>query len=275
MKIKTVNLQGDETTVDLGRKFAYVECNNLSESEILLSESTNFERGDDGVIIINAGSTATIGDLGTPQIQTIYLKGSGEVQIVGKGYALSSFKIARKGGGDGKLLTLVKNGDTVNGLTGFDYLNNPNGCGISKKLGTDVGNIKVNEPFYCMMYKAYSYNSNNPDSFIISTNEKIDLTNYNYIMFNFLSTTDYGVSDYNNFGGGYFCIDRPENLPVNNVPYNWDGWDAVFTRNQVIDLFIKDISNIKGQHYLCFGLCHGNYNSGYTSYFSFNNLLLI
>lgn len=99
MKIKTVNLQGDETTVDLGRKFAYVECKNLSESEILLSESPNFERGDDGVIIINAGGTATIGDLGTPQIQTIYLKGSGEVQIVGKGYALSSFNIARKGSG--------------------------------------------------------------------------------------------------------------------------------------------------------------------------------
>lgn len=172
-------------------------------------------------------------------------------------------------------LMLIKDGDMMNGLTGFKYVNTPYDCGlIPKTLARDT-NIVFNNPQQCMMYKSYSFASDKPDSFIISTNETIDLTNYNYIMFNFYSGTNYGSGDYNNFGGGYFRIDEPENLPINNAVYNWDGWDVVFTQNRVINLFIKDITKIKGQHNLCFGLSHGQYTSAYTNYFVFNNLCLI
>lgn len=175
---------------------------------------------------------------------------------------------------NGNILTLLKDGETKGGLTSFKHLNTPQASGGHMALCGDMG-VAINAPYYYMMYKAYSYDSNNPDSFIISTKEKIDLTNYNYIMFNFLSSTNLGNNDYSNFGGGYFRIDEPENLPINNTAYNWGDWDVVFTRNKIIDLFIKDISNIKGQHNLCFGLCHGTYTNAYTNYFAFNNLLLI
>lgn len=172
------------------------------------------------------------------------------------------------------LLLLLQNGETVNGLTGFTFLNHANDSGAKKSKGED-GYIGLIEPFYYTMYKANSYDSNNPDSLIMSTNEKIDLTNYNYIMFSFFSSTNYGYGNYSDFGGGYFRIDEPKNLPVVNTPYNWDGWDTVFTLNQVINLFIKDISDIKGRHNLCFGICHGKDNPSYINYFSINNLILV
>lgn len=99
-KAKMVSLTGAETAVEFDRPFAYVECNNLSDAEVLLSTKPNIKRGADDVIIIKAGNTATIGDIGTPSIETVYLTGSGEVQLIGKGYAQSSFKAVAKGGGE-------------------------------------------------------------------------------------------------------------------------------------------------------------------------------
>lgn len=182
---------------------------------------------------------------------------------------------------NGNILTLFKDGEMINGLSSFKYLNTPTDSGIIKYHVGDshmVNGLKVNLTGSMAIYKSNPYNSYNPDSIIISTNEKIDLTNYNYIMFSFLSGNNYSSSfNLNNYGGGYFRIDEPENLPVNNTAYDWDsqGWDTVFTQNLVTNVFVKDISNVKGQHYLCFGLCHGQYTGGYTSYFAFNNLFLI
>lgn len=182
---------------------------------------------------------------------------------------------------NGNILTLFKDGETKGGLTGFKYLNTPYDCGLTIYSTGDSNiliGLKINATGCKILYKSYSLASDKPDSFIISTNEKIDLTNYNYIMFNFLSGTNFSSSfNLNNYGGGYFRVDEPEILPVNNTAYDWDGqgWDTVFTQNLVTNIFTKDISNIKGQHHLCFGLCHGQYNGGYTSYFAFNNLLLI
>lgn len=105
-KIKTVNLTDKETQVNFDRPFAYVECINLGDTEILLSTKPNIERGIDDVMIVKAGSIAIIGDIGTPKIQTVYLKGSGEVMLVGKGYAQSSFKQVQKGGENNGIISL-------------------------------------------------------------------------------------------------------------------------------------------------------------------------
>lgn len=121
-KTKTVTLTGAETAVEFDRPFAYVECNNLSDTEILLSTKPNIERGADDVIIIKAGSTATIGDIGTPSIETVYLTGSGEVQLIGKGYAQSSFKRGEKGGGENNeqiLLNMPLTSD-LSDISGFN-----------------------------------------------------------------------------------------------------------------------------------------------------------
>ena len=97
---KTINLTGTITKIEFDKPFAFVECNNLSGSDVLFSTKSNFERGDDDVLTVIAGSSATIGDVGVPAIKTVYLYGNGEVQLIGKGFAGSSFKTAGKGGGD-------------------------------------------------------------------------------------------------------------------------------------------------------------------------------
>lgn len=118
---KTINLTGAETRVDFDRPFAYVECNNLSGAEVLLSTKPNIDKGADDVIIIKAESTATIGDLGTPKIKTVYLNGNGEIQLVGKGYAESSFKTARKGGeSNGKILLNLPLTNDLSDISGFN-----------------------------------------------------------------------------------------------------------------------------------------------------------
>lgn len=127
-QIKTVNLTGAKTQVNFDRPFVYVECNNLGESEVLLStKPNNIERGADDVIIIKAGSTATIGDLGVPTIRTVYLIGEGEVQLVGKGYVQSSFKRVAKGGGGNVQSNILPHSE---GLTYFfDYQNGVSATG--------------------------------------------------------------------------------------------------------------------------------------------------
>lgn len=97
-KTKSINLTGTETKAEFDRPFAYVECNNLSDGDVLISTKPNFKRGDDDVIIVKSGSSVSFGDIGVPKIKTVYLQGSGEVQIMGKGYPESSFKKAGKGG---------------------------------------------------------------------------------------------------------------------------------------------------------------------------------
>ena len=97
--VKTIILTGEETEVNFDIFFAYAECNNLSNSEVLMSAKPNIQRGNDDVIIIKSGCSASMGDIGVPSIKTVYLKGSGEVQIAGKSFPQSSFKSASKGGG--------------------------------------------------------------------------------------------------------------------------------------------------------------------------------
>lgn len=99
--VKTIDLTGGETKVEFDKPFAYVECNNLSGSEVLMSTHSDIKRGDGDVLIINAGTSATLGDLGVPNIKDVYLSGSGTVQIMGKGYPQSSFNSKAKGGDSG------------------------------------------------------------------------------------------------------------------------------------------------------------------------------
>lgn len=97
--VKTITLTGNEAEINFDRSYAYVECNNLGGSEILMSLKPNIERGNDDVIIIKSGMTASMGDIGVPAIKTVYLSGNGEVQIVGKSFPQNSFKSVPKGGG--------------------------------------------------------------------------------------------------------------------------------------------------------------------------------
>lgn len=108
MSTKTVNLTANEITkaeFDSGHR--YIWCNNLSDKDVLISEKSNFARGDDDVTIVTPGSSASLGDVGGSDIKTVYLIGSGEVQLKGTGSAHNPFKSRGKGGGDGGAETVA------------------------------------------------------------------------------------------------------------------------------------------------------------------------
>lgn len=95
--IKTVILTGTEQEVKFSGKFQYLHVHNLGSGEVLASLHPEVTRGKDGVKILKSGGAGYLHvDTAT---DTIYLAGTGEVQIEGTGNAFPpSFSGAPKGG---------------------------------------------------------------------------------------------------------------------------------------------------------------------------------
>lgn len=100
MNIKTVTLDGSEVKVEgLGGQNTIVQ--NLGGSAVYASASPGVEAGADGVAEISAGGGINL--YGTNG--TVYLLGSGKVQLVGTDYSTVNFKLpsSASGGGGGHL----------------------------------------------------------------------------------------------------------------------------------------------------------------------------
>ena len=98
MQVKTINLTGEETKIEFDRNYSFVEINNLSGNEILISTKPEIVRGNDDVIIVSAKTIATVGEAGSLGIKEIYASGSGEIQLIGKNFAEHCFKLPASGG---------------------------------------------------------------------------------------------------------------------------------------------------------------------------------
>ena len=112
-----------------------------------------------------------------------------------------------------------------------------------------------------------SESSNYTDSVIISSNELVDLTNYNTICIYFYGYSDYSTTSIStaNDMAAYFRIDHPETLPQSKIAYDWTGWDNMFMNYKKNGKYYFDISKISGEHYLSFGIFHGTYHINYTN----------
>ena len=98
MKVKTINLTGEETKIEFDKSYAFVEINNLSKSEILVSVNAKIVRGNDDVVILPSKTIVTIGDSSSSTgIKEIYISGNGEIQLIAKNYAEHSFKVPASG----------------------------------------------------------------------------------------------------------------------------------------------------------------------------------
>lgn len=141
MKIKTINLTGEETKAELNRAYAFIEINNSSDGEILISKEPGIVRGNDDVAILPAKNIVTIGDAGSSTgIKEIYISGKGEIQIIGKDFAEHCFKIPASGGGSDVDPT-VDFLPYPEGIYGYwDFLS-----GMSEKVWTGkLNNTKIN-----------------------------------------------------------------------------------------------------------------------------------
>ena len=154
----------------------------------------------------------------------------------------------------------------ADGFTGFSqYSQGGADIAITQYIDT------MNESQYgYRIAKAWSIdgkNANYTDSVIISSNELVDLTNYNTVCIDFHGHCDYSTSNMSkaNNMAAYFRIDRPDILPQSKVAYDWSGWDNMGMNYRKRGKYYFDVSHLTGKHYLCFGIFHGTYDIGYTN----------
>lgn len=93
MNIKTINLTGSEVAVKVGGGNSEIK-NNGTET-IYASAASGIVAGADGVVSIPAGASVTV----TDTRGTVYILGTGSVEVVGKDFVAPVFKTAAAAGG--------------------------------------------------------------------------------------------------------------------------------------------------------------------------------
>ena len=273
--VKTPTLTGGETAVTFDDNHPYYMITNMSDGEIYASGNPDIVPYADGVYTILPGVETRI----SPECSgdTVYLLGSGKVQIRAETIAVpASFKRVQKGG-DGNVkaepLVLLKATETdcilSGGLTGFTVLNEQDDSSVvheeNEMFGVDFGVKSL------ILEKAGRFSSagNYFDSGIFATAEKIDLTNYNTVTVDFYYLTNYNSNYIASLGSAFFKLDLTEDIPQKNSVYDWSDWEDMHGYNRQYGKYYMDISKILGKHELCFGIQHGSYSNGY------NNVLVI
>ena len=157
----------------------------------------------------------------------------------------------------------------ADGFTGFSaYYTDTSAGGIA--YVTQNVDATTESKYGYLITKAWSINgsdANYTDSAVISSNEAIDLTDFNTICVDFYGYSDYSTTSMSaaNDMATYFRIDHPETLPQSKIAYDWMGWDNMFMNYKKYGKYYFDISKISGKHYLSFGVFHGSYQVGFTN----------
>ena len=164
----------------------------------------------------------------------------------------------------------------ADGFTGFSqYSQGGADIAITKRIDT-----MTESQYGYRIAKSWSIdgeNANYTDSVIISSNELVDLTNYNTICIDFYGYCDYSTSDMSdaNDMAAYFRVDLPKTLPQSKVAYDWSGWDNMGMNYHKRGKYYFDVSQMTGKHDLCFGIFHGTYQTGYTNGIKIYKMTLI
>ena len=183
--------------------------------------------------------------------------------------------ITRQGGnGKSQPLVLFEGTDVgyslVDGFTGFSayYTDTSAGADTAITQGIDTS---TESRYGYRIAKAYSISdsgANYTDSAVISSNEEIDLTPYSMLLVDFYGYCDNSEISYvtsANMMAAYFRVDRPDKLPQSNTAYDWTDWDNMGMSYHKNSKYYFDVSQLTGKHYLCFGIYHGKYATGYTN----------
>lgn len=100
----TVILDGTECSVKFDRCFRAVSVQNNSASDVFVSIHQGANAGDDGVMRIKSGASACYPHMRT-DVDTVYLNGTGEIQVHGQNDTNNSFRNAPVSGGGGNSYT--------------------------------------------------------------------------------------------------------------------------------------------------------------------------
>jgi hypothetical protein len=154
-----VVLDGTECAVKFGSDYRGFEVHNKSGGDVLVSVERGAVSGDDGVITVADGES--ISYMHMRDIDTVYVTGTGTVQIAAKNDSAAVFKHSVKGG-EASAITPVKLGyatgsklffdgiynysqhHTANGAYWIDMINNA----VMRRYAVDTGNTLINTNHY-------------------------------------------------------------------------------------------------------------------------------
>ena len=93
----TVTLDGTECAVEFPANYRVFSAKNMSDNDIIMSVESGKTAADDGVRIVEAGGVGALNHMRS-DINTVYITGTGKVQISAGNEAVLPFKAAEKGG---------------------------------------------------------------------------------------------------------------------------------------------------------------------------------
>lgn len=93
----TVTLDGTECAVEFPANYRVFSVKNMTDSDIIMSVESGKTAADDGVRIVEAGGVGALNHMRS-DINTVYITGTGKVQISAGNEAVFPFKAAEKGG---------------------------------------------------------------------------------------------------------------------------------------------------------------------------------
>ena len=93
----TVTLDGSECAVTFPTDYRVFSVMNMSDRDIVMSIESGRAAEDDGVRIVEAGGCGMLAHMRS-DINTVYIRGTGKVQISAGNEAVIPFKVAAKGG---------------------------------------------------------------------------------------------------------------------------------------------------------------------------------
>ena len=93
----TVTLDGTECAVEFPANYRVFSAKNMTDGDIIMSVESGKTAADDGVRIVEAGGVGALNHMRS-DINTVYITGTGKVQISAGNEAVFPFKAAEKGG---------------------------------------------------------------------------------------------------------------------------------------------------------------------------------
>lgn len=93
----TVTLDGTECAVEFPANYRVFSVQNMSDGDIIMSVESGKTAADDGVRIVEAGGVGALNHMRS-DINTLYITGTGKVQISAGNEAVLPFRLAAKGG---------------------------------------------------------------------------------------------------------------------------------------------------------------------------------
>ncbi len=100
---KTITLTGEETAVKFDKQYPYFWVQNLGKSDVYMSVKPSIVPDSDGVKLVPAGGGKSSGEVNP--VDTLYLLGSGKVEVSPQFNAFCPFVNAAKGGDSNSLLS--------------------------------------------------------------------------------------------------------------------------------------------------------------------------